>query len=320
MDTYRYNSTSSYAQRPAASVRMAGAQASAADRLWAAPASRGTRRSATGTGHASVGAERRARARTRRSNFMRYATDNRVVQTLYAITTGPWRFAFYGAVALAVAVSIYFPARDYYAAYRTGDILSRQLEVREAYNKELEAKVDKLLSTEGIKETARKKLGLVMPGEHAVEVIGIDDDTSSSDSGQSSGNSPANDADDAAASSKAASSAKKTNGTDGANGAARAADAQGNQGASADAKDQANSAADAGTADAAGSTADQADASKGKTGDAASDDAQSAPSTSAEVEAAERAVAEDAPWYIHVLDALFFYQGVEGQTVSSTGE
>ena len=162
MDTYRYNSTSSYAQRPAASERMAGAQASAADRLWAAPASRGTRRSAAGTGHASVGAERRARARTRRSNFMRYATDNRVVQTLYAITTGPWRFAFYGAVALAVAVSIYFPARDYYAAYRTGDILSRQLEVREAYNKELEAKVDKLLSTEGIEETARKKLGLVM--------------------------------------------------------------------------------------------------------------------------------------------------------------
>ena len=101
---------------------------------------------------------------------MRYAADNRVVQTTYAITTGPWRFAFYGVVAAAIALSVYFPVRDLYAAYRTGDILERQLAVRESYNKTLETEVNKLLSTEGIEDAARRNLGLVMPGEHAVEV------------------------------------------------------------------------------------------------------------------------------------------------------
>ena len=96
-------------------------------------------------------------------------------------------------------------------------------------------------------------------------------------------------------------------------------EASGDSSGSADASDA--------SADQSGDTAgDKGDASdaqdaastdSGASGSAAS--ASSDPNTSAEVEAAEQAVANDAPWYIKVLDAFFFYQGVEGQTVSSTG-
>lgn len=225
---------------------------------------------AVSEGGRSASTRRATGSRRHRSNFMRYAADNRVVQTIYAITTGPWRFAFYGVVAAAIALSVYFPVRDLYAAYRTGDILERQLAVRESYNKTLETEVNKLLSTEGIEDAARRNLGLVMPGEHAVEVIGLEDEA-----GDSSGSADASDAS-----------------------ADQSGDTTGDEDDASDAQDAAST---------------DSDASGSATG------ASSDPNTSAEVEAAEQAVANDAPWYIKVLDAFFFYQGVEGQTVSSTG-
>ena len=188
-------------------------------------AATGTRGAARGSERAGSGATRRGSHRT--SGFMRYAADNRAVQAVYQFTTGPARYAFYGLIALAVAISVYFPVRDLYAAYRTGDILERQLEVRNDYNKGLEDDVDHLLSTEGIEDIAREDLGLVLPGEHAVTVTGIDPEDT---------------------------------------------------------------------------------------------DEEDATGTSSEVEQAEQAAAEDAPWYIKLLDAVFFYQGGEGQTVASTGE
>ncbi|VWM20893.1 Uncharacterised protein [Collinsella intestinalis] len=42
--------------------------------------------------------------------------------------------------------------------------------------------------------------------------------------------------------------------------------------------------------------------------------------TSAEVEAAERAVLENSPWYWKVLDVLFGFDGAKGMAVVSTGE
>lgn len=216
---------------------------------------------------------------------MRYATDNRVVQSVYAVISGPWRFAFYGVVGIVVALSIYLPVRDLYAAYRTGDILERQLAVRTEYNEGLESKVDSLLSTEGIEEAARKNLGLVMPGEHAVEVIGLDDE---SDASTDSASAPeASDSSSDASASEEGGSAGQSDGADSAQ--------EDGGGAS--------------SADAAGSGSQGASGSEGE----------SEPASSAEVEAAERAVADDVPWFIKVLDAFFFYRGVEGQTVSSTG-
>lgn len=232
---------------------------------------------ARGRSRTAGGAARSPRT-SKRGNFMRYASDNRVVQTVYGITTGPYRFLFYGVVALAVLLSLYFPVRDLYIAHRTNEILQRQLEIRETYNDGLQKDVDKLLSTEGIEDEARSSLGLVMPDEKRLEVTGLDEANQGSSSSDTN-----DDAADKDAGDKDASDADDTSAPD---------------------KDS-----DADNAD----TADDDSASS----DATPEDA--APSNSTEAEAAERAVTQDSPWYIQMLDALFFFDGVDGQRVASTG-
>ena len=220
---------------------------------------------------------------------MRYASDNKVVQALYGITTGPYKYLLILLVIVAAGVSLYFPIRDYYVAYRTNDILTRQLQLREAYNESLQSDVDQLLSTEGIEDTARENLGLVKPGETAIDIVGLDDEEPEQ-AEDAEGADAAADADtpDAADTTADADNPDATN-TD----------------AAADAAEQ----GDAAGADAAG----EPDAA------APEPETPAEPTTSAEAEAAERAVVEDAPWYIRLLDAIFFYQGTSGQKVTSTG-
>lgn len=238
---------------------------------------------------------------SRASNFMRYAADNRIVQAIYGFTTGPSRYVFFGLVVLAVLIGVYFPVRDLYTAYRTGDILERQLEVRNAYNEQLEGEVNRLLSTEGIEDVAREELGLVMPGEHSVTVIGIDDEPAEEGDGTKDPDSIPNpndasaEAEDAEKASDDGEASKDTDPKDAEQKDANAEDADSKT--DADSDDSANKANEAG------------DAEKSEN-----------PTTSSEVEEAELAVVDDAPWYIKLLDVLFFYQGVEGQTVMSTGE
>ena len=76
-------------------------------------------------------------------------------------------------------------------------------------------------------------------------------------------------------------------------------------------------AAGSGDTASSGGAADSAD--EGSGGDAA-DSSSSEPSTSAEVERAEREVYANSPWYYKVLDSLFFYSGPADQIVKSTGE
>ena len=162
---------------------------------------------------------------------MHYANDNAVVKAIYDFTHGPQRGLFIGIVVALVLVSLYFPVRDLYVAKRSSDILAKQVEIREQYNDELQKSVDKLLSEEGIKDAATEDLGLVMPGETKIDVLGLDDDSGSS-------------------SSKKSSNAKKAS----------------------------------------------------------------------EVAKEIEEVGKDAPWYIQALDMLFGFNGVEGQTVASSGE
>lgn len=181
--------------------------------------------------------ERRESSRTRfgsgrgASRFMKYAADSKFIQAIYSFVTGPARALFYALVIGAVAIGLYLPIRDFYVAYRTNDILTRQVAVRDSYNSALQDEVDGYLSQEGIEQSARK-LGMVLPGETRIEVTGQDD-------------------------------------------------------------------ADADKASGAGSGSVM---------------------TSGEVSDAEQAVAQETPWYLSVLDTLFFFDGVEGQTTSSTGE
>lgn len=120
------------------------------------------------------------------SDFMHYANDNAVVKALYDFTHGPQRGLFIGIVVALVLVSLYFPVRDLYVAKRSSDILAKQVEIRQQYNDELQKSVDKLLSEEGIKDAASEDLGLVMPGETKIDVLGLDDDSDSSSSKKSS--------------------------------------------------------------------------------------------------------------------------------------
>ena len=164
------------------------------------------------------------------SDFMRYANDNAVVKAIYDFTHGSLRPLFIGIVVALALVSLYFPVRDLYVAKRSSDILAKQVEIRQQYNDEMKKDTDKWFSEEGIKDRARE-LGMAMPGEKRIEVLGLDDDSDSS-------------------SSKKSSNAKKAS----------------------------------------------------------------------EVAKEIEEVGKDAPWYIQTLDMLFGFNGVEGQTVASSGE
>lgn len=164
------------------------------------------------------------------SDFMHYANDNAVVKAIYDFTHGPQRGLFIGIVVALVLVSLYFPVRDLYVAKRSSDILAKQVEIREQYNDEMKKSIDKWLSEEGVKDAAGN-LGLAMPGEIRIDVLGLDDDSDSSSSEKSS-------------------NAKKAS----------------------------------------------------------------------EVAKEIEEVGKDAPWYIRALDMLFGFNGVEGQTVASSGK
>ena len=109
--------------------------------------------------------------------------------------------------------------------------MAKQVEIREQYKDEMKKDTDKWLSEEGIKDRARE-LGMAMPGEKRIEVLGLDDDSDSSSAEKKSSN------------------AKKAS----------------------------------------------------------------------EVAKEIEEVGKDAPWYIQTLDMLFGFNGVEGQTVASSGE
>lgn len=112
---------------------------------------------------------------------MRYASDNRAVQAVYSFTTGPNKPIFITVVLLLALVSVYFPVRDLYVAHRVNTILEQQMAIREKYNDGLEDEVNRYLSKEGIEAAAREQ-GMVMPGEKAIIVEGLDDDGDSPNS------------------------------------------------------------------------------------------------------------------------------------------
>ena len=247
-----------------------------------------------GGAHAGVG--RRSRGGAPRESqasqraAMKYATDNRAVRWLYDFTTGPSRHLFYLIIAAIVGVGVYMPVRDFYIAHRTEAILQEQKAIRETYNDSLGEEVESLLSEEGGEDAARRDYGMVMPGEKTITVEGLDEngdpvvvDTSAQgEDGEAS------------------------DGASGANGASEEDPANANGAASKQEKDTIKG------ADAASKDASSADNGSSKSTDN--------PKTSAEVEAAEQAVLENSAWYWKVLDVIFFFDGVNGMAVVSTGE
>lgn len=165
------------AQRPTSASRPSAQMNTSADRQVRPSRSAHASRSSAQTHDRSS----RPSSRLSGSDFMHYANDNAVVKAIYDFTHGPQRGLFIGIVVALVLVSLYFPVRDLYVAKRSSDILAKQVEIRQQYNDELQKSVDKLLSEEGIKDAATEDLGLVMPGETKIDVLGLDDDSDSSD-------------------------------------------------------------------------------------------------------------------------------------------
>ena len=127
----------------------------------------------SGTAEAAVD---RADSASVRSGAMRYARDNRFVRAVHTLTTGPFGPVFIVLVVAAALAALYFPLQDLYVAYRSQSILKEQIAIREAYNDLLEEEVEALLSEEGVQDIARKELGMVMEGETALNVTGLDED------------------------------------------------------------------------------------------------------------------------------------------------
>ena len=137
----------------------------------AAHAPAGTRASAMG---AKVAAPRRTKRPVGTTNLLKYAADNRLVRLIYGLTSGPRLLIFVLVATLAALAALYLPARDYYVAWRTNDILTQQLAIREKYNESLQKDVDAMFTQEGIEDAARSKLGLVQEGEKTITVTGGD--------------------------------------------------------------------------------------------------------------------------------------------------
>ncbi len=82
------------------------------------------------------------------------------------------------AAIVVVVVSIYEPAKTYYLAWRTGTALQSSYDSLTQSNDGLQSDVERLQTKEGIEDEARKK-GYVSPGETAVNVEGLPDDSTS---------------------------------------------------------------------------------------------------------------------------------------------
>lgn len=80
------------------------------------------------------------------------------------------------AVVLVAVVGLYGPARDYYVACRTGEVLQQKYDDISSQNSALTADVQRLQTKEGIEDEARKR-GYVSQGETAVTVEGLSDDS-----------------------------------------------------------------------------------------------------------------------------------------------
>lgn len=147
------------------------------------------KRSAGGTGGSGSGSPSTGSATgtsSRKTNFMRYASDGPVAQAIWRYTTGPFKKIAIAVLVAVVLVCMYGPVRDWYVAQRSGEVLAQQVAICKKYNKTLEEDVSYLLSEEGVKDVANKRLNLVLPGEKKLNVV---DDSSKSSSSSSSSNS-----------------------------------------------------------------------------------------------------------------------------------
>lgn len=179
-----------YAPSKGGSARMGAVAGKAAGALSGVLGIFGSaKRSAGSTGGSGSGSPSTGSATgtsSRKTNFMRYASDGPVIQAIWRYTTGPFKKIAIAVLVAVVLVCMYGPVRDWYVAQRSSEVLAQQVAICKKYNKTLEEDVSYLLSEEGVKDVANKRLNLVLPGEKKLNVV---DDSSKSSSSSSSSNS-----------------------------------------------------------------------------------------------------------------------------------
>lgn len=266
-------------------------------------------RAKTANARAGVSSGTSTDSETQRA-FLKYANDNAVVRWFYQLVTGPQRHLFYLVVGVFFFMGLYLPVRDFYIANRTEQILQEQKAIRDKYNDSLGKEVKGYMSQEGVEDSARKDLGMVLPGEETITVEGLDEEgnpvvvqegavdqaAAGDQDGASSGESGDGADADSAGSDGSGENDTATSASSGRHGAQGAEEEDSGKLKGADAAD------------------------KSKTGLGTTYDPSKEPTTPAEVEAAERAVFENSPWYWRLLDAVFFFDGANGMAVVSTGK
>lgn len=286
----------------------------------AAPAKGRAKAVAKGTSKASAKIAKTSGAKKLQTSesqqaLLKYANDNAIVRGFYQLTTGPQRHLFYLVVGVLIAMGIYLPVRDFYIANRTSQILTEQKAIRDKYNDSIGEEVKGYMSQEGIEDRARKDLGMVMPGEQTITVEGLDEDGNPIEVEVDAEGNPVTSGASSGANGDASSEDGASDGSEGGD----ADDAEGS--ADAEGEPQSTTGAQGAQEKDDGKLKGKDAADKSKTGAGAEGyDPSKDPTTSAEVEAAEKAVLENSPWYWKVLDVLFFFDGANGMAVVSTGE
>lgn len=87
-----------------------------------------------------------------------------------------WRLAMVwitGAACVLMTITmLYFPSQELYRAMRENERLSQELALNLERNEQMQTRVASLQTAEGIQDEATRAYGMVMPGEHAVSVVG----------------------------------------------------------------------------------------------------------------------------------------------------
>lgn len=84
-----------------------------------------------------------------------------------------------GLMVVISIVGLYGPSQRLYVAWREQERISEELNANLSRNEQMQTRIDRLQSQEGIEDEARARFGLVMPGEVLGSVTGVDDSSQS---------------------------------------------------------------------------------------------------------------------------------------------
>lgn len=76
------------------------------------------------------------------------------------------------ALILIFVLAVYMPAKNFYIAKRAQERLQVEYQQNIEHNAALQERVESLQTDAGVEDEARKNMGLVMPGEHSIKIVG----------------------------------------------------------------------------------------------------------------------------------------------------